>query len=137
MLSQVDYYGAPTPLRQIANLSAPEASLLVIQPYDKSSIPSIEKAIMTSDLNMNPNSDGNLIRINVPQLTAVRHASLSHRSNPSSVPCPELQHRGAAIIAICIIRIREGGGTVLCWHASMSSVNKSPLTFIGMHRHKF
>ena len=72
MLSQVDYYGAPTPLRQIANLSAPEASLLVIQPYDKSSIPSIEKAIMTSDLNMNPNSDGNLIRINVPQLTAVR-----------------------------------------------------------------
>ena len=68
---QVDYYGAPTPLRQIANLSAPEASLLVIQPYDKSSIQSIEKAIMSSDLNLTPNNDGNLIRINVPQLTAV------------------------------------------------------------------
>ena len=70
-LVQVDYYGAPTPLRQIANLSAPEASLLVIQPYDKSSIQNIEKAIMSSDLNMTPNNDGNLIRINVPQLTAV------------------------------------------------------------------
>lgn len=70
---QVDYYGAPTPLKQIANLSAPESSLLVIQPYDKSSIQSIEKAIMSSDLNLTPNNDGNLIRINVPQLTAVRH----------------------------------------------------------------
>ena len=73
---QVDYYGAPTPLKQIANLSAPESSLLVIQPYDKSSIQSIEKAIMSSDLNLTPNNDGNLIRINVPQLTAVR----SHHS---------------------------------------------------------
>ena len=69
---QVDYYGAPTPLKQIANLSAPGSSLLVIQPYDKSSIPSIEKAIMSSDLNLTPNNDGNLIRISVPQLTAVR-----------------------------------------------------------------
>lgn len=68
----MDYYGAPTPLKQIANLSAPESSLLVIQPYDKSSIQGIEKAIMSSDLNLTPNNDGNLIRINVPQLTAVR-----------------------------------------------------------------
>lgn len=68
---QVDYYGALTPLKQIANLSAPEAGMLVVQPYDKSSIPSIEKAIMSSDLGLTPGNDGNLIRINVPQLTAV------------------------------------------------------------------
>ncbi len=71
---QVDYYGAPTPLKQLANLSAPEASMLVIQPYDKTSIPSIEKAIMSSDLNLTPSNDGNLIRINVPQLTAVSNS---------------------------------------------------------------
>ena len=70
--AQVDYYGAPTPLRQIASLSAPEAGMLVVQPYDKSAIPNIEKAIMTSDLGLTPGNDGNLIRINVPQLTAVR-----------------------------------------------------------------
>ena len=73
---QVDYYGAPTPLKQLANLSAPEASMLVIQPYDKTSIPSIEKAIMSSDLNLTPSNDGNLIRINVPQLTAVSHSPM-------------------------------------------------------------
>ena len=85
--SQVDYYGAPTPLRQIANLSAPESSLLVIQPYDKSSIPSIEKAIMSSDLNLTPNNDGNLIRINVPQLTAVRpHCSIALNHMQCHIP---------------------------------------------------
>ncbi|CAL5229509.1 g12847 [Coccomyxa viridis] len=73
----VDYYGAPTPLKQIANLSAPESSLLVIQPYDKSSIQSIEKAIMSSDINLTPNNDGNLIRINVPQLTAERRKDMA------------------------------------------------------------
>ncbi len=67
----MDYYGALTPLKQLANLSAPEASMLVIQPYDKTSIPGIEKAIMASDLGLTPSDDGNLIRINVPQLTAV------------------------------------------------------------------
>ncbi|BDA50775.1 Ribosome-recycling factor [Coccomyxa sp. Obi] len=74
---QVDYYGAPTPLKQLANLSAPEASMLVIQPYDKSSIPNIEKAIMSSDLGLTPGNDGNLIRINVPQLTADRRKEMA------------------------------------------------------------
>ena len=92
---QVDYYGAPTPLRQIANLSAPEASMLVVQPYDKSSIPNIEKAIMSSDLGLTPGNDGNLIRINVPQLTAVRtpkpsyvcKAMLAAQTNRLTGPC--------------------------------------------------
>ena len=75
--AQVDYYGAMTPVRQMANVSAPEASLLVIQPYDKSMIPAIERSIMQSDLALTPNSDGNVIRLNIPQLTAVRWRSLS------------------------------------------------------------
>ncbi|EIE20361.1 ribosome recycling factor [Coccomyxa subellipsoidea C-169] len=74
---QVEYYGAMTPLKQLATLSAPEASQLVIQPYDKTSIPSIEKAIMTSDLGLTPGNDGNLIRINVPQLTADRRKEMA------------------------------------------------------------
>lgn len=69
--SQVDYYGTPTPLRQIAGISAPEASLLVVQPYDTSAIPAIEKAMMTSDIGITPSNDGKLIRLQIPQLTAV------------------------------------------------------------------
>ncbi|KAK9817849.1 hypothetical protein WJX72_003122 [[Myrmecia] bisecta] len=74
---QVDYYGAPTPLKQLAGISAPESSVLVIQPYDKSSTQAIEKAIMQSDLALTPNSDGNVIRINIPQLTADRRKEMS------------------------------------------------------------
>lgn len=69
---QVDYYGAPTPLQQIANISTPEATLLVIQPYDISAIPDIERAIQQSDVGLTPNNDGKLIRMQVPPLTAVR-----------------------------------------------------------------
>lgn len=70
----VDYYGTPTPLKQIAGISTPEASLLVIQPYDTSAIPAIERAIQQSDLGLTPNNDGKVIRLQVPQLTAVsRH----------------------------------------------------------------
>lgn len=67
----VDYYGTLTPLRQMAGISAPEASLLVIQPYDPSAIPAIERAIQQSDIGLNPNNDGKLIRLVIPQLTAV------------------------------------------------------------------
>jgi len=72
----VDYYGAPTPLRQLATVSAPEARLLTIQPYDKSAIRSIEKAINESDLGLNPSNDGNLIRLAVPELTEERRREL-------------------------------------------------------------
>src|SRR5918995_5190591 len=60
---EVDYYGAKTPLKQLANISASEARLLTITPYDKSSIKAIEKAIMESDVGLTPNNDGNLIRL--------------------------------------------------------------------------
>lgn len=72
----VEYYGAPTPVNQLANLSVPEPRLLVIQPWDKSSIPLIEKAIMKSDIGITPNSDGSVIRLAVPQLTQERRQDL-------------------------------------------------------------
>ena len=73
---KVDYVGVPTPLNQVAGISAPEASLLVIQPWDKGSIRSIEKAITTSDLGLTPISDGNVIRINIPPLSEERRQEL-------------------------------------------------------------
>lgn len=74
---QVSYYGAPTPLNQIASLSAPEPRMLVIQPYDRNSIPDIEKAITQSDLGLVPSDDGEVIRLPVPQLTEERRHELS------------------------------------------------------------
>ena len=68
----VEYYGAPTPLLQLANITAPEARLLVIQPYDRSAMGAIEKAIQKSELGLNPSNDGTLIRIPIPQLTEER-----------------------------------------------------------------
>jgi len=73
---KVAYAGVPTPLNQVAGISAPEARLLVIQPWDKGSIRSIEKAILTSDLGLNPVSDGNVIRINIPPLSEERRQEL-------------------------------------------------------------
>ena len=72
----VDYYGAPTPVNQLAGISVPEARLLVIQPYDKTSLGDIEKAILKSDLGLNPTNDGNIIRISIPALTEERRKEL-------------------------------------------------------------
>ena len=72
----VEYYGAQTPLKQLATVSAPEARLLSVQPFDKSSIKSIEKAIMESDVGLTPNNDGNLIRLSIPELTEERRRQL-------------------------------------------------------------
>ena len=72
----VDYYGAMTPLNQLATVSAPEARLLTVQPYDKSSIKAIEKAINESDIGLTPSNDGNLVRLVVPELTEERRREL-------------------------------------------------------------
>ncbi|HVL79962.1 MAG TPA: ribosome recycling factor [Actinomycetota bacterium] len=72
----IDYYGTPTPLNQLAQLNTPEARLLVIQPYDKSTIPSIEKAVMQSDLGVTPSNDGSVIRLPFPALTEDRRKDL-------------------------------------------------------------
>jgi len=73
---QVEYYGAPTPVVQLANITVPEARLLVIQPYDKTSIGDIEKAILKADLGLNPSNDGTVIRIAFPALTEERRRDL-------------------------------------------------------------
>src|SRR5690625_5148221 len=73
----VDYYGASTPLNQLASVGAPEARLLVITPYDKTVLGDIEKAIQKADLGLSPSNDGNVIRINIPALTEERRKDLT------------------------------------------------------------
>ncbi len=68
----VEYYGSPTPLKSLANISTPDASTLMVQPYDPSSISLIEKAISLSDVGLVPNNDGNVVRLNIPPLTNER-----------------------------------------------------------------
>jgi ribosome recycling factor len=72
----VEYYGTQTPLKQLATISAPEARLLTVQPYDKGSIKAIERSIQESDLGLTPNNDGSLIRLQVPELTEERRRQL-------------------------------------------------------------
>ena len=73
---KVDYYGSPTPLNNISNITIPEAQLISIQPFDPSSLELIEKAILESDLGLTPNNDGNVIRLNIPALTQDRRQEL-------------------------------------------------------------
>ena len=98
---QVDYYGAATSLRQLAGISVPDSSMLVIQPYDKSAMQAIEKAIQMSDLGLTPNNDGKVIRLNIPQLTQV-----------SIVGQESLLDRGYGKAKIFLLQML-GGGDVL------------------------
>ena len=72
----VDYYGSQTPLKQLATINAPEARLLTVQPYDKSSIKAIERGILESDIGLTPNNDGAIIRLQIPELTEERRKEL-------------------------------------------------------------
>ena len=73
----VDYYGSPTPLQQVANITVPEARMIQIQPWEASLIKAIEKAILTSDLGLNPSNDGKIIRLVLPELTEERRKELT------------------------------------------------------------
>ncbi len=75
----VDYYGTPTPLNQIAKLSVPEANLIVAQPFDQSILGDMERAIMASDLGLNPSNDGKLVRIPIPPLTEERRKEMGKK----------------------------------------------------------
>ena len=74
---KVDYYGTPTPIQQVGNINVPEARMIVIQPWEKSLLKSIEKAILTSDLGINPNNDGSAVRLIFPELTEERRKDLA------------------------------------------------------------
>jgi ribosome recycling factor len=94
----VDYYGTQTPLRQLAGFSVPDAMLLVVSPYDKSSLPAIEKAIRISDLGINPTNDGNVIRLAFPPLTEERRKELvkvvRHKAEEGRVAVRNLRRAG-------------------------------------------
>lgn len=78
---RVDYFGTPTPLNQVANLAVPDATLIIAQPWDSSTIPAIERAILQADLGLNPSSDGKVIRIPVPPLTEERRREIVKRAH--------------------------------------------------------
>ncbi len=94
----VDYYGTPTPLRQLAGFSVPDAMLLVITPYDKGSLGAIEKAIIGSDLGINPTNDGNVIRLAFPPLTEERRKEMvkvvRHKAEEGRVAVRNLRRAG-------------------------------------------
>ena len=94
----VDYYGTPTPLRQLAGFSVPDAMLLVVSPYDKGSLGAIEKAIMGSDLGINPTNDGTVIRLAFPPLTEERRKELvkvvRHKAEEGKVAVRNLRRAG-------------------------------------------
>ena len=87
----VEYYGTPTPLKQMATINVPEPRMLTIQPFDPSQIKAIEKAIMESDLGLQPSNDGKLIRLPIPQLTEERRKELvkltRHYAEEGAWPC--------------------------------------------------
>ena len=95
---RVDFYGTPTPLNQIATVSAPEARLLTIKPYDPSTIKAIEKAILSSDLGLTPNNDGKLIRLGIPPLTEERRRDLTRlvhrRTEEAHIAIRNIRHQG-------------------------------------------
>ncbi len=95
---KVDFYGAPTPLMQIATVSAPEARLLTIKPFDPSTIKAIEKAIIASDLGLTPNNDGKIIRLGLPPLTEERRRDLTKvvkkRVEEAHIAVRNIRHQG-------------------------------------------
>lgn len=84
---RVDYYGTPTPINQLATMSIPESRLITIQPWDVSVLSSIEKAIMTSELGLNPTNDGKLIRVAIPPLTEERRKEIVKMAKKISEDC--------------------------------------------------
>ena len=83
----VDYYGAATPLSQMGTITAPEPRLLMVMPWDKSALGAIEKAILKSDLGLNPNNDGSIIRLAIPQLTEERRSQLVKTTRKKGEDC--------------------------------------------------
>ena len=108
---QVDYYGTPTPLNQLANLTTPDPRLIVISPYDKSVMQAVEKAIQTSDLGLTPSNDGKVVRIPIPPLTEERRKELVkhvHRLAEDH----KVGIREARRDAISMLKDLEGDGSI-------------------------
>lgn len=99
---KVDYYGSELPVNQMASVAAPEARLLVITPWDKGSLKAIERALLTSDLNLSPSSDGNVIRLEIPTLTEERRRELAklvgHKAEEARVAIRNIRRDANAIL---------------------------------------
>jgi ribosome recycling factor len=108
---QVDYYGTPTPLNQLANLTTPDPRLIVISPYDKGSAQAIEKAIQASDLGLTPSNDGKLIRIPIPALTEERRKDLVKQVKKHGEH-HKLGVRDARREALAMLKDLEGDGSL-------------------------
>lgn len=107
----VDYFGSSTPLNQLANLTAPDPRLIVINPYDKSAIGGIERAIQASDLGLTPTSDGTVIRIAIPPLTEERRKQLVKQVRKMAED-HKVSVRGARRDAISLLKDLETGGDI-------------------------
>jgi ribosome recycling factor len=108
---QVDYYGTPTPLNQLANLTAPDPKLIVVSPYDKSALGGIEKAILKADLGLTPVNDGKLVRIPIPPLTEERRKELVKQIKKSAED-HKIGVREARRTAISMLKDLESDGSV-------------------------
>jgi ribosome recycling factor len=108
---QVDYYGTPTPLNQLANLSAPDPRLIVISPYDKGALPEIERAILKADLGLTPTNDGKLVRIPIPALTEERRRELVKQIKKSAEH-HKIGVREARRGAVSLLKDLESDGSV-------------------------
>jgi len=101
---QANYYGSPTPLNQMASLSTPDPALIVIQPWDPSTIPNIEKAILASDLGLNPTNDGKVVRLPIPPLTEERRKqlakSIGHIAEQHRVAVRQVRHDANAQLKV-------------------------------------
>ena len=107
----VDYYGAETPVSQVASISVPEARLVVIQPWDKTVLSAIEKAIQKSELGLNPSNDGKLIRISFPPLTAQRRKELA-KSSKATAESAKVAVRNVRREAIDELKKLQKAGTI-------------------------
>ena len=107
----VDYYGSPTPLNQLAGLSAPDPRLIVISPFDRGALPEIERAILKSDLGLTPNNDGKLLRIPIPSLTEERRRDLVKQIRKSAEH-HKVGVREARRAAVGLLKELEADGSV-------------------------
>jgi ribosome recycling factor len=108
---QVDYYGTPTPINQLASLTAPDPRLILISPYDKGAIQAIERAIQASDLGFTPQSDGKVVRIPIPPLTEERRKELVKHVKKTAEE-HKIGVREARRVALSILKELEGDGSI-------------------------
>lgn len=108
----VEYYGTPTPLKSLANINTPDASTISIQPYDRSSLNLIEKAISLSDIGLTPNNDGSVIRLNIPPLTSDRRKELVKQVSKLAEEVGRVSIRSIRREAVDSVRKQEKNGEI-------------------------